>query len=113
MADEFEPSVQVGIFATASEKSVQDHRKLRDAISDAQENGTVTWVKNKAGAPVAAIVPRGIAEAGQLSWDSQSWRHPHSVIVIDGTELRTECGHSFATCHTGRCFVKEGKRHGS
>lgn len=29
------------------------------------------------------------------------------VINIDGTELKTSCGHSFVTCHTDKCFIKE------
>ena len=35
---------------------------------------------------------------------SDPGREPGSVIRIDGQELRTACGHSFATCHTDRCF---------
>lgn len=29
---------------------------------------------------------------------------PGSVFRVDGEELRTACGHSFATCHTDHCF---------
>jgi hypothetical protein len=25
-------------------------------------------------------------------------------MYIDGQELRTQCGHSLATCHTDKCF---------
>lgn len=41
----------------------------------------------------------------------QSWaqpetstREPGSIIHLEGTELRTACGHSYRTCHTNHCF---------
>jgi hypothetical protein len=31
-----------------------------------------------------------------------------AVIKLEGTQVRTDCGHSFATCHTNQCFRREG-----
>jgi hypothetical protein len=92
MADEFEPSVQVGIFATSSGNSVQDHRKLRDAIEEAKTEGTVTWVKNPGGAPVAAIVPWGIAEIGRLAWDEITATIGHLTEDESGQAARAGAG---------------------
>lgn len=33
-------------------------------------------------------------------------RESGSTICIGDDILQTECGHSFVTCHTGRCFIK-------
>ena len=41
-----------------------------------------------------------------------SEREPGSVIVIDGQELRTACGHSYVTCHTSTCFKPTWKLEG-
>jgi hypothetical protein len=38
------------------------------------------------------------------STTTEAAREPGSVMMIEGTELRTACGHSFVTCHTSRCF---------
>lgn len=35
-------------------------------------------------------------------------RHPDSIMMIDGMEQRTRCGHSLATCHLNRCFQAPG-----
>ena len=70
---EFEPSTQLRIYAPSI--SEPEHRDLRNAIDAAQVEGTVTWITNTAGAPVAAIVPRGIAEMGLQAWEREvpSW----------------------------------------
>lgn len=34
-------------------------------------------------------------------------REPNSILIIDGKELRTECGHSIVTCHTDKCFRRK------
>lgn len=41
-----------------------EHRDLRDAADAANVQGTVTWIENTAGVPVAAIVPVDVAKAG-------------------------------------------------
>jgi hypothetical protein len=70
---EFEPSITPRIYAPSLGRDTagREHRSLRDAIDAAQVEGTVTWITNTAGAPVAAIVPRGIAELGQTAWDRE------------------------------------------
>lgn len=50
----------------------QEHKALIDAKDDALVSGQVTWLDNSAGAPVAAIVPRGIAELGIQAWKEQT-----------------------------------------
>lgn len=64
--DEFEPSITPRIYAASI--TVPEHKELRDAIDLAQVTGQVTWIRNTAGAPIAAIVPRGMAELGLTAW---------------------------------------------
>lgn len=52
---EHEPSITPRIYAGSID--VPEHRQIRDAIDAANVQGTTTWIKNTAGAPVAAIVP--------------------------------------------------------
>lgn len=52
---EHEPSVDLRIYANSI--TVDEHRELRRAVDAASVEGTVTWLKNSAGAPIAAIVP--------------------------------------------------------
>jgi hypothetical protein len=35
---------------------------------------------------------------------TKTGREPGSVMRIEDVTLRTDCGHSFATCLPGRCF---------
>lgn len=66
--DEFEPSVT--LHSRPGRVTADDLReldRLRRAIEKALHGETV-WVKNVGGAPIAAIVPQGIAEAGQAGW---------------------------------------------
>ena len=62
---EFEPSVTPRIYAASIGRDTggREHKALRDAIDAASVQGTVTWIKNSAGAPVAAIVPPEAAQA--------------------------------------------------
>jgi hypothetical protein len=62
----YEPSVTPRIYAKSigSDTGGREHKALRDAIDGANVSGTITWIKNTAGAPVAAIVPVDIAEGG-------------------------------------------------
>jgi hypothetical protein len=66
-ADEFEPSVTL----RPAEFTLDEHRQLLAAIAQARSSGTTTWIK-VAGAPIAAIVPRGIAEVGQRQWKAET-----------------------------------------
>jgi hypothetical protein len=58
---EFEPSISLPLA----------HVTVHRAILAAREYGATTWIKNAAGAPVAAIVPRGVAELGLAEWKKQ------------------------------------------
>ena len=64
---EFEPSVTMRVYANSIPAS--EYKDLRNAIDAASVQGTTTWIRNSAGAPIAAIVPRGIAEVGQAAWE--------------------------------------------
>lgn len=55
--------IKMSIYAPSIE--VPEHRKLRDAIDAALVSGDITMIVNTAGAPIAAIVPVGIAEVGE------------------------------------------------
>ena len=70
MSTDFEPSVQMRIYAPSIH--VPEHKELRDAIDRAQVTGETTWILNSAGAPVAAVVPRGIAELGLQAWEREA-----------------------------------------
>jgi hypothetical protein len=59
----------------AGSLSVPEHKSMRDAVDAASVEGEVTWLDNSAGAPVAAIVPRGIAELGIRAWEEERKRH--------------------------------------
>jgi hypothetical protein len=62
--------VRLTIYARSlgRDTSGQEHKSLLDAKDAAVVSGDVTWLDNSAGAPVAAIVPRGIAELGIRAW---------------------------------------------
>ncbi len=67
MTDEFEPSVQLKPAAG----NLDEHKQLLVAIAQARSSGTTTWIK-VGEAPIAAIVPRGIAEVGAVAWKEQT-----------------------------------------
>lgn len=68
MPDEFEPSVHL---KPGEGLDFQEHRELLVAIAQARSSGTTTWIK-VADSPIAAIVPRGIAEVGAVAWKEQT-----------------------------------------
>lgn len=47
-------------------------------------------------------------EEQEAAHPEPSERESGSEIDIDGLTLRTDCGHSFVTCHTSRCFRATG-----
>lgn len=51
----------------AQEIRDDEHRDLRRGVDAASVSGDVTWVRNSAGAPVAAIVPLDVAYAGRAA----------------------------------------------
>lgn len=59
--------IRISIYAPSIE--VPEYRKLRDAIDAALVSGDITMIVNTAGAPIAAIVPVGIAEAGEQKFN--------------------------------------------
>jgi hypothetical protein len=62
--------VRLRVYA-ASIQNGTEYRSLRDAAAAASVEGQVTWLDNSAGAPIAAIVPRGIAELGIRAWEEE------------------------------------------